>query len=315
MMALSDALDSAMIRHVFFLREDNYWIQKITRNGKKVISGFSGTGELAALMISENITHLIYDTRNDLGKEDLDEIKKITGTRIIVNDSPEDTRLAADVNIFPPIAQLKEWSWGGFDGKIFSGWEYVMLRKDFLFPKTHISGHTQRVLLSFGSTDPFHITEKILHLLSGSGSWKNHFNFSLVCGPQFQRVEAIRSLPPFNDLSVELIVSPENIAEVYSKADFAIIAFGVTAYELAALHIPAFYVAISEDHARSAAIFERSRVGKLLGIADGFQSSFEETIDRFVNNNYVFDCKKENGQPTQWPEISNWNKILQAIIN
>ena len=42
--------------------------------------------------------------------------------------------------------------------------------------------------------------------------------------------------------------------------------FGVTAFELAALGVPALYLALSEDHARSASAFEEAGIGKVLGV-------------------------------------------------
>ena len=44
----------------------------------------------------------------------------------------------------------------------------------------------------------------------------------------------------------------------------AVIAFGVTAYEMAALGIPALYLPISADHARSASAFVSAGLGLAL---------------------------------------------------
>ena len=52
------------------------------------------------------------------------------------------------------------------------------------------------------------------------------------------------------------------------RADLALAAFGVTAYELAAFGVPALYLCLSEDHALSASAFEQAGIGMSLGVAE-----------------------------------------------
>jgi len=58
------------------------------------------------------------------------------------------------------------------------------------------------------------------------------------------------------------------LATEYASCDAALIAFGVTAYELAAFGVPAIYLGISPDHAISASAFERGGMGLSLGVVD-----------------------------------------------
>jgi spore coat polysaccharide biosynthesis protein SpsF len=53
----------------------------------------------------------------------------------------------------------------------------------------------------------------------------------------------------------------------FAAADLALVAFGVTAYELAALGVPALYLGISEDHLASASSFAKAGMGAVLGLA------------------------------------------------
>jgi spore coat polysaccharide biosynthesis predicted glycosyltransferase SpsG len=46
-----------------------------------------------------------------------------------------------------------------------------------------------------------------------------------------------------------------------------VISFGVTAYELAALGVPALYLCLTPDHALSASAFEAAGMGVSLGVA------------------------------------------------
>jgi spore coat polysaccharide biosynthesis predicted glycosyltransferase SpsG len=59
----------------------------------------------------------------------------------------------------------------------------------------------------------------------------------------------------------------DDLATEYAAADLALCTFGVTAYELAAFGVPAIYLCLTEDHARSASAFEAAGMGISLGVA------------------------------------------------
>ena len=63
--------------------------------------------EFIDILEENRITHLVYDTRGDLTKDELVYLKENTNLKIIVIDSPEDVRLAADLNLYPPIPQVE----------------------------------------------------------------------------------------------------------------------------------------------------------------------------------------------------------------
>jgi spore coat polysaccharide biosynthesis protein SpsF len=67
----------------------------------------------------------------------------------------------------------------------------------------------------------------------------------------------------------ETIEGADDLSTEYAHADLALCAFGVTAYELAAFGVPALYLGISPDHARSAEAFDAAGMGISLGVADG----------------------------------------------
>ena len=75
---------------------------------------------------------LIMDMRDGLTRKELKSIKKKTGIEVITIDDPEEKRLEADLAFYPPVPQLKNMSWEGFKGELHIGWEYVILRKEFL---------------------------------------------------------------------------------------------------------------------------------------------------------------------------------------
>jgi len=65
----------------------------------------------------------------------------------------------------------------------------------------------------------------------------------------------------------ETVEGADDLATEYASADLALCAFGVTAYELAAFGVPALYLGLTQDHARSASAFELAGMGRSLGVA------------------------------------------------
>jgi spore coat polysaccharide biosynthesis protein SpsF len=65
----------------------------------------------------------------------------------------------------------------------------------------------------------------------------------------------------------ETVEGADDLAIAYASADLALCAFGVTAYELAAFGVPALYLGLTEDHARSAGAFDHAGMGISLGLA------------------------------------------------
>jgi spore coat polysaccharide biosynthesis protein SpsF len=50
----------------------------------------------------------------------------------------------------------------------------------------------------------------------------------------------------------------------FARADLALISFGVTAYEMAALGVPSLYLTLTEDHANSASAFRQAGMGDIV---------------------------------------------------
>ena len=107
-------------------------------------------------------------------------------------------------------------------------------------------------------------------------------------------------------------VNPPNIAAIMSETDFAIISFGQTAYELAALNIPALYLCLTNAHEDSAQLFVKEGIGKLLGIySDVKHHEIVEAITHLLIENEVIEkmsnCAKSLNN-------SSLNKISQLIL-
>ncbi len=318
MKALSDQFQTLNLDHAFAIREDSFWVLNLRKEGKESHhlnqSPENKVTELSQLIANLRVTHLVYDTRNDLSKEELKHVKQQTGVRLIVNDSPEETRLVADVNLYPPIPQLEEWDWSGFEGaEVLSGWEYVLLRKEFVTEHLHKTPLQipRSILLAFGSTDPFELTEKVLMMLADKPELIAGIKFYIVAGPQFSRTDRVNALISKLNLSAEILIAPQDIADLYRKMDMAIIAFGVTAYELVSCEVPFLSVSISADHEHSASLFEMTGLSVSLGLMGDMEKTFHSKFSSFIKSctSNAAHLRKFN---TEF-QICNYKKIIHAI--
>jgi UDP-2,4-diacetamido-2,4,6-trideoxy-beta-L-altropyranose hydrolase len=312
MMALAQEFVLRKVDFVFALKQDEFWVSNLSARGYSVFQlPPDYVEELVTLIKNESITHLVYDTRDDLTREQIEKIKKEAKVRVVIIDSPENVRLAADAAIFPPILQLKDWSWEGFRGKIYSGWEYVLLRNEFSTVAPYSSGK-KKILLSFGSTDPYSLTEWAFAQIELAGHLFSNYEFIVVVGPQFERLEKLRELPVFRKMKITILQAPSDLIAVFQSVDFAFIALGVTAYELAALSIPFLFVSISDDHRKSGEVFETHGLGISLGTLNQDLDHFEDKTTRFMNH---LDKIKDNLEVFRsGNKICDWSKIINTIL-
>jgi spore coat polysaccharide biosynthesis protein SpsF len=85
-----------------------------------------------------------------------------------------------------------------------------------------------------------------------------------VVGPAFAKREALISRIGDMGPNFHAQTGTGDLASLFANSVLALIAFGVTAYELAALGVPALYVPISQDHVRSASAFADAGMGQAL---------------------------------------------------
>ena len=153
-------------------------------------------------------------------------------------------------------------------------------------PGGRVRGHVQPperpvVLVTMGGSDPAGLTLKAVEALD---LMDEDFESVLVLGPAFPHHEALKRLIAGARRSFTLRVCaadmpglmthdfggaehPPTLASLMAQADLALVSFGVTAYELASLGVPAIYLCLTEDHAESASMLVEAGLGKSLGVA------------------------------------------------
>jgi spore coat polysaccharide biosynthesis protein SpsF len=184
-----------------------------------------------------------------------------TGAVVGVIDDASPRRLSADFAVYPPVPQVFALNWEGAENEPLVGWEWVILGQDVGLPMTPGAARP-RVLVSMGGTDPLGLTLPVVDALS---KLPPTFSATVVLGPgapPLLEAEISKVAPRF-----EIIRAPNDLPRLMAEADLGVISFGVTAYELAALGVPALYLGLTADHALSASAFERAGMGISLGVA------------------------------------------------
>lgn len=266
-LALADELHAEFTCNVTFaMRQSELGIQKVRDSYPVIVAeknDFNYELWLTNCIQETKANILILDMRDGLPRYASRNIKQITSVKVITIDDPEDKRLEADLAFYPPVPQVRELNWTDFKGNLYVGWEYVILRKEFLNPYPKPENDVPNILISMGATDPENMTVFVAEALA---EIQMPFHAQIIVGNGYEHKEKLFEKLSRVNFPHQVLVNPPNIAELMSKSDLAIISFGQTAYELAALSIPAVYLCLTDDHCQSATVFEKEKMGVSLGV-------------------------------------------------
>ena len=111
-----------------------------------------------------------------------------------------------------------------------------------------------------GSTDKKNIIKK---LISGLKKLEQDFNITIVLGKFYSNETDIA-----NDNRFEIKKDPKEFLKLLSSCRLAVIEFGITVYEAAALHTPTVVISHSEENDESAKRIEKYGFFKYVGKYD-----------------------------------------------
>ncbi len=276
MVALGRALrDSQGIGVVFALNGTREALAPIRDAGFEASLVGPGPDLLAAMIAARAPDLLICDLREGLSREELDELSARIALTAVIDDG-SDRRLAADRAYYPPVPQAFELDWSGTSCVPRIGWEWSLLGMGVTTATRRDQLPRPSLLVSMGGSDPKGLTVRAAEALA---TLDPVFRAQFVVGPGMRnRAEVVRTIGSLSK-RFELIEHSDNLGVAYAESDLALAAFGVTAYELAAHGVPALYLCLTDDHARSASAFEHAGLGISLGLADAVDS---EAIARAV---------------------------------
>lgn len=133
-------------------------------------------------------------------------------------------------------------------------------------------------MITMGGSDPQGMTLKAVKALE---LLDDNFEAVVVLGVGFQHKEELNDLLSDCKHRFNVRENVKNMVEIMSQSDFAIVSFGVTAYELAVMGVPAIYLCLTEDHAESVSAFVEEGRAISLGV---FTHVNTEMIAKQISN-------------------------------
>ena len=204
---------------------------------------------------------LLLDGREGPTRAELEKLKRGVAVTAVIDDG-YDRRLAADFAYYPPVPRR---AGAGLDGRATpwpasagNGRCWVLI--PICTPRRAPSPRPT-VLVAMGGSDPHGLTLRMAKALAPLDSG---LRIRFVIGAGMKDGAKVAAGLVELKKNYETVEGAEDLTLAYASADVALCAFGVTAYELAALGIPAIYLGISPDHAASAGLC-RCRHGHLAG--------------------------------------------------
>lgn len=280
---------------VFFaMKKFELGIKKITQQGFEVhipTTPFDYTQWLLALSKALTIHVFIGDVRDGLPVETITQLKNKKILTVAI-DEPSDYRKACDLCFYPPHAQLEQLDWTGFKGEIKQGLEYVLLRPEFYQSSPSQKSRASRVLVMMGGTDPNGLTMQVINALKKYPEIDIHTIISYY-HPDKTIIEKSKATVHFHIVDMKKFL--ENI-------DYAIISFGMTAYELIALGIPSTHILLDNDHKIASQYFTQNKLAKSL------------LVDEINGDQNMIDLRL-NIAPYRIIKCQIAEKILKEAIN
>jgi len=213
-----------------------------------------------------------------LGSEDIAVIDSYLGNRPLYNKISKKVRLAVYIDdnkrmdypggMVVNAALYAENLGYKKDEKVqyLFGPRYMPLRKPFWnSKKIAVRPKLKRILITFGSSDPAGLTEKVMDLLSKGYPGLEK---TVIVGQCFKNVKDVIAR---KDHRTKLVMSPDaaGMKRQMRACDAAVTAAGQTIYELACLGVPSIAVPVAENQRRNAEAWKRSGFVGILGLKSG----------------------------------------------
>lgn len=229
---------------------------QLQQSKHRVVSfGGSGWNEPAALIetAAGRSCDLLVIDHYGLGADYERRCRSWTDT-IVVLDDLADRRHDCDV-----LADAANHDGSRYEGllppecKILSGPSYALLSSWFIALRSaalrrRTAEPVDRILVAFGGTDPGNLTISALEAIVQQ---ERTVSVDVVLGPASQNLDTVRAYA--ENQGVELHIGSDDMAGLMARADLAIGAAGVTAWERCCLGLPAIAIAVAPNQALTAA--------------------------------------------------------------
>jgi spore coat polysaccharide biosynthesis predicted glycosyltransferase SpsG len=207
---------------------------------------------------------LVVDVRDDLPQAALNALAG-KGTMIAVVDDLSERRWAADLAFYPPVPQVRRVDWSGFRGRLYVGWEWIVLRSQFAQSIPSLNNTKRSLLIAMGGSDPAGLTLRAVRALD---RLDEDFESVIIVGAGFCHRQSLGDLLSQTRRRFTVRDNVSEMSAAMAQADLAVCSFGMTSYELAAMGVPAVCVCLTEDHAESASALVAAGMAISVGVDD-----------------------------------------------
>lgn len=164
------------------------------------------------------------------------------------------------------------------------GHDYIILRPQFsdfrqkAIQKRQNTNKVENILISFGMTNPFQVTERALQSAMAFQDWP--LNISVVMGKDAQTLADVKALVDVETMhNISLALNVTNMAEYIYHADLAIGASGTASWERCCLGLPSLQYIIADNQKLVAK--NLADAGAIINLGDIQTTSAEELISDF----------------------------------
>jgi UDP-2,4-diacetamido-2,4,6-trideoxy-beta-L-altropyranose hydrolase len=201
-------------------------------------------------------------------------------------DRPHDCDLLVDMTL--------NRSGSAYDGlvprhaSILAGVQYALIRPEFaaLRPQSlaRRSGAIERILISFGLTDPSGLCALAVDLIRRVGDQLPDFRAAdIMIGSQSDKLPGLRACIN-GDSRFNVHVGTGNAAAVMAQADLAIGAGGTTSWERCCLGLPTILVSIADNQQAISAALKAAGAVVLLPSMESFRADLPAALSRLARD-------------------------------
>jgi spore coat polysaccharide biosynthesis predicted glycosyltransferase SpsG len=174
----------------------------------------------------------------------------------------------------------------------FAGPDYFVLREEFWEVEPRLPDTAERVLLTFGGSDPTAISVLACRALACD----TDRTYRLILGPEFDHWNELNGV--LTDCpNVEVFHDIDKIGEQMAWADMAVASAGRTAYELAATGTPALLIAHNAREHNRGQFLDDQGVAEYLGRAENLSpEKLRRAVNEIAENQALRSEISERGQ-------------------
>lgn len=241
----------------FVMRPESILRELVQQAGFPVHDASDG---LARLATRERASHVVLDIRDDTAPGELESLRA-AGVLVALIDDASERRLHADYVFAPPVPAVTGADFSTAPQAPFMGWRWVMLREAFSRP-THPAANDGPLLVAMGGTDPTGMAARVIDALTQGA---NPPPLCLLIGPTCANRDALDQAIAKYPSRVEKIENTSTVADCMDRARAGIVAFGMTAYEMAARGRAAVHICLTDDHVASSKALAATGAALCLG--------------------------------------------------